>query len=144
MGELTYSPVPRRSREAILDALSGGVSRSIADALLSAAYWDPDWKWAEGQLVRFASHEDPQVLWAVASGFGLLAAFHGEIDLAIVEPILERLKGDKVTPGVAYTADSSMDEIEHFVKRRRAGEQIDLAERMPDDWRPATGSRFSS
>ena len=136
MTELNYAPVPRQSRDAILRALATGTPKDIADALLSAAYWDPDWKWAEEQLLRFASYDDPQVLWTVASGFGLLAAFHGEVDLDVVEPILADLRRNTTARGVADAAENSADEIEHFVKRRRAGDEIDLAERLPDNWRP--------
>jgi hypothetical protein len=136
MPESDYSPVLRQSREAILAALDGGTPKEVAAALLSAAYWDPDWKWAEEQLIRFAAHDDPQVLWTVASGFGLLAAFHGDIDEEIVGPILTRMVADLGVPGLADAASNSMDEIDHFVRRRRAGEDIDLARRMPPDWRP--------
>jgi hypothetical protein len=130
-----YTPVPRKSREEILRALSSGVSKDVADALLSAAYWDQDWRWVEEQLVGFASQEDAQVPWTVASGFGLLAAFHGEVDLDVVEPILAALRKNTSASGVADAAENSADEIEHFVKRRRAGESVELAERMPDGWR---------
>lgn len=138
MGDLNYAPVARRSRELILHALASGKSKDISDALLSAAYWESDWKWVEEQLVRFASHSDQQVLWAVASGLGLLAAFHGEIDLKLAEPVLADLRRNTAGKGVAEAADNSTDEIEHFVKRRRAGEDVDLAERLPDTWRPST------
>ncbi len=98
---------------------------------------DPDWRWAQEQLVRFASHGNPQVLWTVASGFGLLAAFHGEVDEEVVGPILTGMASDTNVPGLADAAQNSMEEIEHFVRRRRAGDDIDLAERMPEEWRPA-------
>ncbi|MGJ5816226.1 hypothetical protein [Paludibaculum fermentans] len=138
MHNINYAPVRRKSRDEILQTLSSGTAKDMAAALLSAAYWDPDWKWAEKQLVRFAAHDDPQVLWTVASGFGLLAAFHGEVDLDIVEPILAKLRLDTSAPGVADAAENSTDEIDHFVKRRRAGENVELGERMPEDWRPSS------
>jgi hypothetical protein len=40
---------------------------------LNAAYWDDDWKWARDLLLRFASNPDPDIQWAVATGFGLVA-----------------------------------------------------------------------
>jgi hypothetical protein len=132
VSSLSYSPVPRKSREEILNDLKNGSTKEIATALLSAAYWDPDWKWAEKQLIRFAAHSDGQVLWTVASGLGLLAAFHGQVDLEIVEPILQHLRRDTSVPGLADAAENSIDEINHFVRRRRAGEPIDLAGRMPE------------
>jgi hypothetical protein len=130
MGELKYVPVPRRTREAVLRMLDGS-PKEIADALLSAAYWDADPKWVQEQLVRFASHADQQVLWTVASGLGLLAVFHGELELEVVEPILRRLEASGL-PAVAAAAEDARDDINHFIVRRRAGERIPLGERLEE------------
>ena len=82
----------------------------VVPARMSAAYWEEDWKWAQEQLLRFSCHEDPQVQWTVASGLGLIAAFHGQIDLDLVEPILLKLKASAI-PSVAEAASNSIDEI---------------------------------
>src|SRR5580692_6328759 len=42
--------IRRRSREEIIASLSRGSPREIQDALISACYWDKDWKWALQQL----------------------------------------------------------------------------------------------
>jgi hypothetical protein len=52
MSELNYVPVRRRTREEIAAALSSGNPDQIHDALISAAYWDQDWRWAQQQLVK--------------------------------------------------------------------------------------------
>jgi hypothetical protein len=131
-----YVPIRRRTREDLLAHLSSGNSGEVHDALLSAAYWDDDWRWAQQQLVSFADSNDDKILWAVALGLGFVAVFHGEIDEETVEPILTRIK---TRPSLADVAQGSLEEIDHFVRRRRAGEDIPLGERLPKDWQPPSG-----
>jgi hypothetical protein len=137
MNELNYAPIPRRTRESIQEALSTGNPNSIHDALLSAAYWDDDWRWAQQQLVNFAESDDDKILWAVALGLGYVAVFHGEIDEEKVRPILSRIRKK---PSLVDVAQESLEEIDHFVTRRRAGEDILLGQRLPEDWRPPSGN----
>jgi hypothetical protein len=135
--DLNYAPVPKRTREDILGSLSKGGSQDIRDALISAAYWDEDWRWAQQQLIRFAKHDDDLVLWAVVAGLGFIAAFHGEIDEVTALPVLDRLKQNE-----ALTSDveETLAEIDHFVTRRKRGEDIDLGSRLPEDWGPSRNS----
>jgi hypothetical protein len=138
MNKPTYAPVRRRTREEIRTALSGGKASEIRDALISASYWEKDWRWAQQQLVDFSEYEDELVLWAVATGFAFIAAFNGDIDENIVGPILIRLKA-RPSASVSGAAEEAEADIEHFVRHRREGEHIDLAERLPEDWRPPSG-----
>lgn len=134
-----YAPIARLSRNEIFEALSHGDSSAIHNALLSAAYWDSDWKWAQQRLVDFANSNDEHILWAVALGLGFIAAFHGEIDEETVCPILIRLKNWPVTserPSLAAATEETEEEIDHFVRRRRMGEKISLGRRLPEDWWP--------
>jgi len=131
--ELNYVPVRRRTREEILSALSSGEAQKIHDALISAAYWDQDWRWAQQQLVNFADHEDELVLWAVVAGLGFIAVFHGEIDEETALPILNRLKN---RPALAGDVEETLAEIDRFVTGRKRGEDIGLAKRLSEDWRP--------
>ncbi len=135
---MNYAPVQRRNREDILTSLSNGGSQDIRNALISAAYWDDDWRWAQGQLLRFAEHDDDLVLWAVVAGLGFIAAFHGEIDEATALPVLDRLK---TRAKLASDVEETLAEIDHFVTRRKRGEDVDLATRLPEDWRPPVLSR---
>lgn len=121
--ESGFLPVPTLSREEISTALCGQPNE-ISTALLSAAYWDPDWKWAQDLLLRYADHSSPDVRWAVATGLGFVAAFHGQLETDKVEQALRNIGSD--------AADDALLDIDHFVRRRQAGEDIDLAERLTD------------
>jgi hypothetical protein len=101
--------------------------------LISACYWDEDWKWAFQQLRKFAEHEDDLVLWAVAAGVGFIAAFNGEIDEYEAQSILTRLKAN-ANSAVAAAAREAEADIEHFVGHRQRGEDVELVERLPADW----------
>jgi hypothetical protein len=111
-----------------LRSLASGKSSEISDALISAAYWDEDWRWAQEQLLTFSTSEDENVLWSVALGIGFVAVFHGEIDDALVTPVLARIKR---WPGLSSVVEDTQEDIEHFVHRRRRGEDVDLGTRLP-------------
>ena len=122
-----------RSREEIIASLSSGNPNEIRDALISACYWDKDWKWALQQLRKFAEHGDDLVLWAVAAGVGFIAAFNGEIDQHEAQSILIRLKAN-ANSAVAAAAEEAQADIEYFVGHRQRGEDVELVERLPQDW----------
>jgi hypothetical protein len=122
-----------RSQEEIIASLSRGIPDEIRDALISASYWDKDWKWALRQLRKFAEHRDDVVLWAVATGVGFIAAFNGEIDEHEAQSILTRLK-ENPNSAVAAAATEAEADIEHFVGHRQRGEDIELVERLSEDW----------
>jgi hypothetical protein len=125
--------IRRRSREEIIASLSSGSSNEIRDALISACYWDKDWKWALQELRKFAEHCDDLVLWAVAVGVGFIAAFNGEIDEHEAQSILTRLKAN-ANSAVGAAAEEAESDIEYFVVHRQRGEDVELVERLPEDW----------
>lgn len=122
-----------RSRKEIIASLSSGSRSEIRDALISACYWDKDWRWALQQLRKFAEHGDDLVLWAVATGVGFIAAFNGEIDEHEAQSILARLKANANSAVAAAAAEAQAD-IEHFVGHRQRGDDVELVERLPEDW----------
>jgi hypothetical protein len=121
-----------RSREEILRLLSWGSPEEIRDGLISACYWDKDWKWALQQLRKFAGHCDEAVLWSVATGVGFIAAFNGEIDEDEAQSILNRLKTN-ANSAVAAAAEEAEAVIEHFVSHRQSGRNVALVQRLPED-----------
>jgi hypothetical protein len=135
MNKPRYTPVRRRTREEILTLLSGRNPNEMRDALISAAYWERDWKWAQEQLLKFADYDNHLVQWAVGTGLGFIAALNGEIDDALVRPALNRLKSSS-NANVVTAAEEAEADIDHFVRARKEGEDIHLAERLPEEWRP--------
>jgi len=113
-------------------SLSSGSPNETRDALITACYWDKDWKWVLQQLRKFAVHGDDRVLWAVATGVGFIAAFNGEIDEHEAQSILSRLKAN-ANSAVAAAAEDAEADIEHFVGHRQRSEDVELVERRAED-----------
>jgi len=81
MGDLHYEPVIPRSREELQAAFEGGEPTSIHDALISAAYWEQDWKWAQDQCLHFVDHSSEMVRSGAAYALGLIAVFHAKLSI---------------------------------------------------------------
>jgi hypothetical protein len=122
---MRYEQIKRRDHATIDAMLDSGNVADIVDALHSAAYWDPDWRWAQERLLRFSTHESDDVAWAVASGLGLLAAFHGQLDLDRAESVLRNLMN---RPAIRESVEAVVDEVERFVKLK-----VGPAQRLPEE-----------
>ncbi|MBS1804653.1 MAG: hypothetical protein JST28_14920 [Acidobacteria bacterium] len=110
---MQYKAVIERSRSEIETLLRSSEGTEIADALLSAAYYDPDWKWVQDHCMTFSRHQDKNVRWASAVCFGHLARIHRQLDL---EPVLQRLAEMKSDPLVTSAANDAMDDIKFYLR----------------------------
>jgi hypothetical protein len=130
MSEMHYEPVIPRTREELEAAFGSGEPDSIHDALISAAYWDDDWQWAQDRCLSFADHGSDLVRAGVAYALAMIAVFHAKLDLDRVVPVLRRLAED---PAVRPQAETSLEDIEHFIVKLKGKHK---ARRLPPDWRP--------
>jgi len=89
-----YRPAQQRSREQVEAMLRSGEPEQVIDALLSAAYYDPDWRWAELQCLQALTQADVWVRRNAATCLGLLAVFHQKLDteLVVASRRLEKMK----------------------------------------------------
>jgi hypothetical protein len=127
---MQYEPVLARSSEELEAAFAADDPKVVHDALISAAYWDRDWKWAQDRCLSFADHSSHIVRAGVAYALGLVAVFHAKLDMDRVVPVLRRLCEDEATR--PYAEDSLAD-IEHFIVKLKGKIR---AERLPPEWRP--------
>ena len=93
--------------------IESGNENAIIDALLSAAYYDPDWRWVQGLCLRFLDHPATDVRWNAANGLGHIARIHRNLDLELVLPKLLALKED---PSIASSVEDALDDIRHFLR----------------------------
>ena len=101
-----YEPVESMDRAVAEERLRGGDPRQVAEALLSIALHDPDWRWAEATCLRYADDPDLGVRAAVLLCFSHLARLHGDLDLAEVAPVIRRgLADDALRGGAQDVAD---------------------------------------
>jgi hypothetical protein len=102
-----------RDREEIEILLRSGDARDISDALLSAAYYDAEWRWVQEQCLAFTHHSETNVRWVAATCLGHLARIHGQLDLELV---LLRLSEMKTDPLVRPSVDDALEDIRFFLK----------------------------
>lgn len=102
--------VQQRPRETIEAMLRSNVPQQVGEALWSAAYYDPDWRWVQTQCLYFLTHADVSVRRSAATCLGLVAAFHKKLDLDIVLPAIRRAAED---PEVKAWAEDTLGDIQH-------------------------------
>jgi len=110
MGYYEIFPIDRRELEKLLES---GNENAIVEALLSAAYYDPDWRWVQGQCLRFLDHADRNVRWNAATCLGHVARIHRNLDLELVLPRLLVLKGDA---SIAPSVEEALADIRFFLR----------------------------
>jgi hypothetical protein len=95
MGEKReYAEIKPRSREELKATFAGDDEKAICDAMYSAAQHDPDWRWAQGELVRFLSHKSLLIRSTAVNALGEIVFFRGHADLEVVLPEIHRLGND--------------------------------------------------
>jgi len=111
-GQPVYRAVERRTREQVEALLAGGGVEQIVSGLLSATYYDPDWRWVQSQCLFYLTHADVAVRRSAANCLGLLAMFHKKLDVAVVLPALKNAAAD---PEVKAWVDDSLADIRHIL-----------------------------
>jgi len=82
-------------------------------ALLSAAYYDPDWRWVQSECLAFRRSNDHYVGWVAATCLGHLARIHRQLDLELA---LQRLTEMRTDPLVESAVNDALDDIRFFLK----------------------------
>jgi hypothetical protein len=95
--------------------LRSGVADQVGEALWSAVYYDPDWRWAQTQCLLSLTHADASVRRNAAACLGILAVFHKKLDLDLVLPALKKARQD---PEVKASAEDSLEDIQLTLSMR--------------------------
>ncbi|MCL2824508.1 MAG: hypothetical protein FWD57_11000 [Polyangiaceae bacterium] len=86
---------------------------AIVEALLSAAYYDPDWRWVHGVCLRVLDQTNMYVRSNAATCLGHIARIHKNLDLDLVLPRLLPLKGD---PAIGPWVEDALEDIRFFLR----------------------------
>ncbi|MBX3467014.1 MAG: hypothetical protein KF878_08960 [Planctomycetes bacterium] len=81
-------------REQVARAFEAGDPDLLSGALISVAFHDPDWRWAQDRCLEALEHPSPVVRGLAATCLGHVARIHRRLDLALVRPRLEALRQD--------------------------------------------------
>lgn len=111
---MEYHEVAPITRERAKAALASQDPATIAHALLSITYHDPDWRWVQEICLRFTEDEDATIRGMAVTCIGHLARIHGVLDEEAVLPVLVRLTKDAAIGGRAYDA---LDDVHIFLRR---------------------------
>lgn len=104
--------VMERDREEVELLLQSNDNQEVQDALLSAAYYDPDWRWVQGKCLVLSHHPDSRVRWIAATCLGHLARIHRQLE---VELVLQRLAELKADPLVKAGTEDALDDIRFYL-----------------------------
>ncbi len=115
--KLIYHEVLPITRQKANKVFRADNPEEIVNTLLSVAYHDSDWRWAQEKCIELTNHPNPNVRGIAALCFGHIARVHNQLDLKIVLPIVNRLLKDK-DKHVSQWAGDALDDIKHFLKRR--------------------------
>ncbi len=111
---MTFEQPEQISREAALTAIQGLEPNRRIEGILSLALYDLDWKWIQGRCLGLLTDDDPDIVNTAILGLGHVARLHRHLDLDLVIPALESLRGD---PRFSGRVSDTLDDISGFMPR---------------------------
>lgn len=93
------------------ELVSGDVKK-VCDALLSVAFYEPDWQWAQEKFLEFLENENPDIRGLSVTCLGHVARIHGKLDKRRVITALNNHLDDRVISG---QVEDVLDDIAMFV-----------------------------
>lgn len=109
--KLTYHEVYPKSRVEIDEAIASNNATTMIEALISAAFYEPDWRWVQNLCLQLATHSDSNIRRTAITCLGHLARLHGQLDVHLVLPLLQELNND---PSLEGTVQDTLDDIRIF------------------------------
>jgi hypothetical protein len=108
---MRYEEPQPTGRDTLESAVAADDTEQICEALISAAFYEPDWRWIQGQCLALLTHHSIAVRSAAVISLGHIARIHRQIDREIVIPALEALRGDTQLLG---SVDNALEDIDIF------------------------------
>ncbi|MBC3879964.1 hypothetical protein H8K35_06495 [Undibacterium sp. LX40W] len=86
----------------------------ICDALVTMAFYEADWNWAQEKCLSFLKSSDIQVAGLAATCLGHIARIHRRLDK---ERVLIALRDASLnTPFIAGKVEDALDDIDTFIQ----------------------------
>jgi len=99
------------SRDDALIALASGDSEQICKALVSVAFHESDWRWAQEKCLELLENDDADVSGLAATCLGHIARVQKKLDK---ERVLTALRQRLVYGDIAGRIEDAIDDIEMF------------------------------
>ena len=110
---MQHREVQERDRHEIELLLRSPEKLDRLDALLSATYYDSDWRWVQNRCLDFLSHAEYEERGLAATCLGHLARIHKRLDTELVLSRLAPLRND---PLIGSSVQDALDDIRLFLK----------------------------
>jgi hypothetical protein len=101
------------SREAATKAFVSGDKERICHALVSVAFHESDWRWAQERFLEFLQKDDASVSGLAATCLGHLARIHRVLDK---ERVISVLQQKKACGAISGAVEDALDDIEMFAR----------------------------
>jgi len=101
---MEYRPPGAGGKPELITAIERNVYESLCDAMVDAVFNVDDWQWLQTRYLGLIHHTDWRIRALAATCLGHVATFFDRLDVDVVVPELERLKGDPRTRSYAETA----------------------------------------
>jgi hypothetical protein len=116
-----YEEISPSDHQAVEQALRDDVPEVLWRVVIAVSMHDDNWRYAQDLCIRLAAHAHFNVRGNAVLGFGHIARVHGQLDQALVQPIIQAALHDP-SDYIRGQAVSAVDDTEFFLKWHYDGE----------------------
>jgi hypothetical protein len=109
-----YEELNGWSREMVERAITDDDPDALLRAVIAVSMYEKEWKYAQDVCVRLSNHRHFNVRGNAVLGFGHIARVHGNLDRALVMPIILAALNDQDGYVRGHAEDTKAD-TEHFL-----------------------------
>ncbi|PPS26924.1 hypothetical protein BVY11_21160 [Pseudomonas amygdali pv. morsprunorum] len=110
---MSYKNSPVYDRSTVEKALDSKEIKSVCEALLSIAFYDPDWEWAQRKFLDGLESSNPDIRGLSATCLGHVARIHQKLDKVRVITAFRYHLNDNAISG---QIEDALIDIDMFVK----------------------------
>lgn len=107
-----YHDVQPITKDAAQKMFLSNKVENICNALVSIAFYDPDWKWVQDKCLHFFLSNDPNISGLAATCLGHIARIHHKLDKEKVINLLNSRRNDAEIGG---QIEDALDDIDSFI-----------------------------
>lgn len=111
---MDYKKSRRISKQAAEIAFATAEVKCVSQALVSIAFYEPDWKWAQDRCLEFLANESHEVRRLAATCLGHLARIHRQLEK---EKVLIALRTHLHDAAISGQVQDALDDIYHYLAR---------------------------
>lgn len=93
------------------EVLRFGTVQEICDAMVSIAFHEQDWRWAQDRCLSLLESKDSDISGLAAACLGHIARIHRTLDK---EKVLSALASHMADPEIGGRVEDAIDDIEMF------------------------------